>query len=690
MQFPLLSIVIIASILMASVFILYILKYKPAKNYRILVILTSGCLIYLTSLLFEYISIRFVPKVIWNHGTSIGMVIILLSFFIFSVGYVGKEQWLTTKKFIIISAIPVIYLLFDITNELHGLSLTYGLVTIDSLTYLTKEYHAISWVFVIYGYMLVIASFVLLIRMALSALNYYRKRVIFILLLSFIPIIVNLLHTSGIFMDYFDPTPVSVTFSAVLFLFGVTKYNIGDMVPTTNKVLIESIRDGVIVLDSQDRIVEINPIARRLIRYPRVIGEDIKVFWPHYTKFLQEKDDHEKELEIGSGQERQIYDVEISECRNYKSEIMSRIISLRNITDRKITEERLKYLSFHDKMTRLYNRAFFEEEMTRLDSSRRLPVSIIMGDADGLKFINDTFGYSEGDKLLVSIADALSRSCRKDDIIARWGGDEFAILLIDTDEGSALKVVSRIEEACNETIDNSIPISISLGAAAKTDGSRSLKDIMRLAEDRMRRRKMLKTASVHSAMIKSLKNTLHEKSHETKEHLDRLENLSREFGARIGLTSSQIDDLSLVAVLHDIGKITIADKILSKKSGLTAGEWDKMKKHSEIGFRIASAAPQIAPIAESILHHHEWWDGSGYPAGLKERKIPLLSRIISIIDAYDVMLNGRPYKEAMAENEVIEELIRCAGTQFDPRLVRDFINIIKGKKGLRISASPSS
>jgi len=690
MQFPLLSIVIIASILMASVFILYILKYKPAKNYRILVILTSGCLIYLTSLLFEYISIRFVPKVIWNHGTSIGMVIILLSFFIFSVGYVGKEQWLTTKKFIIISAIPVIYLLFDITNELHGLSLTYGLVTIDSITYLTKEYHAISWVFVIYGYMLVIASFVLLIRMALSALNYYRKRVIFILLLSFIPIIVNLLHTSGIFMDYFDPTPVSVTFSAVLFLFGVTKYNIGDMVPTTNKVLIESIRDGVIVLDSQDRIVEINPIARRLIRYPRVIGEDIKVFWPHYTKFLQEKDDHEKELEIGSGQERQIYDVEISECRNYKSEIMSRIISLRNITDRKITEERLKYLSFHDKMTRLYNRAFFEEEMTRLDSSRRLPVSIIMGDADGLKFINDTFGYSEGDKLLVSIADALSRSCRKDDIIARWGGDEFAILLIDTDEGSALKVVSRIEEACNETIDNSIPISISLGAAAKTDGSRSLKDIMRLAEDRMRRRKMLKTASVHSAMIKSLKNTLHEKSHETKEHLDRLENLSREFGARIGLTSSQIDDLSLVAVLHDIGKITIADKILSKKSGLTAGEWDKMKKHSEIGFRIASAAPQIAPIAESILHHHEWWDGSGYPAGLKERKIPLLSRIISIIDAYDVMLNGRPYKEAMAENEVIEELIRCAGTQFDPRLVRDFINIIKGKKGFRISASPSS
>jgi len=690
MQFPLLSIVIIASILMASVFILYILKYKPAKNYRILVILTSGCLIYLTSLLFEYISIRFVPKVIWNHGTSIGMVIILLSFFIFSVGYVGKEQWLTTKKFIIISAIPVIYLLFDITNELHGLSLTYGLVTIDSLTYLTKEYHAISWVFVIYGYMLVIASFVLLIRMALSALNYYRKRVIFILLLSFIPIIVNLLHTSGIFMDYFDPTPVSVTFSAILFLFGVTKYNIGDMVPTTNKVLIESIRDGVIVLDSQDRIVEINPIARRLIRYPRVIGEDIKVFWPHYTKFLQEKDDHEKELEIGSGQERQIYDVEISECRNYKSEIMSRIISLRNITDRKITEERLKYLSFHDKMTRLYNRAFFEEEMTRLDSSRRLPVSIIMGDADGLKFINDTFGYSEGDKLLVSIADALSRSCRKDDIIARWGGDEFAILLIDTDEGSALKVVSRIEEACNETIDNSIPISISLGAAAKTDGSRSLKDIMRLAEDRMRRRKMLKTASVHSAMIKSLKNTLHEKSHETKEHLDRLENLSREFGARIGLTSSQIDDLSLVAVLHDIGKITIADKILSKKSGLTAGEWDKMKKHSEIGFRIASAAPQIAPIAESILHHHEWWDGSGYPAGLKERKIPLLSRIISIIDAYDVMLNGRPYKEAMAENEVIEELIRCAGTQFDPRLVRDFINIIKGKKGFRISASPSS
>ena len=191
------------------------------------------------------------------------------------------------------------------------------------------------------------------------------------------------------------------------------------------------------------------------------------------------------------------------------------------------------------------------------------------------------------------------------------------------------------------------------------------------------KRKMLKTESVHSLMIMSLRKTLQEKSFETEEHIDRLRMIAQKLGGKVGLSLSQSEELSLIAVLHDIGKVTIAGSILLKAGKLTKKEWKTMKRHPEIGYKIASSSPQLAPIAECILYHHEWWDGNGYPRGLKGKNIPLLSRIITIVDAYDVMINGRPYKDPMTHEEVIEELKRCAGIQFDPELVKNFIQVIQ-------------
>ena len=178
-------------------------------------------------------------------------------------------------------------------------------------------------------------------------------------------------------------------------------------------------------------------------------------------------------------------------------------------------------------------------------------------------------------------------------------------------------------------------------------------------------------------MIMSLRKTLQEKSYETEDHIDRLKKIAQKLGKKVSLSSNQIDELSLVAVLHDIGKVTIADSILLKAGKLTKKEWKTMRRHPEIGYKIATSSPQLAPIAEFILYHHEWWDGNGYPRGLKGKNIPLLSRIITIIDAYDVMINGRPYKKPMTHEEVIEELKRCAGIQFDPELVKNFIQVIQ-------------
>jgi diguanylate cyclase (GGDEF)-like protein/PAS domain S-box-containing protein len=347
----------------------------------------------------------------------------------------------------------------------------------------------------------------------------------------------------------------------------------------------------------------------------------------------------------------------------------------RDITRHKRYEEQLKYLSFHDQVTGLYNRRFLEEEIKRLDTPRQLPISVIMCDLDGLKLVNDVFGHQEGDRLLIKAAEIIRESCRREDLIARWGGDEFLILLPKTDIKTAEEITRRIKEKCNSQKGGPIQVSIALGYATKSRAEENIWQVMKEAEDWMYRNKLLHAKSYRNAVISSLKTTLLEKSIETEEHAERLKEMCRKIGESMGLKPQQLDELELLAILHDIGKVAIKESILTKSGPLTEEEWVEMRKHPETGYRIARTMPELAPIAEYILSHHERWDGKGYPQGLKGKEIPLLSRILAVADAFDAMTNDRPYRKAMSREEAIAEIKRNAGTQFDPEVVRAFIQI---------------
>ncbi|HWP95477.1 MAG TPA: diguanylate cyclase [Syntrophomonadaceae bacterium] len=351
---------------------------------------------------------------------------------------------------------------------------------------------------------------------------------------------------------------------------------------------------------------------------------------------------------------------------------------LTDITHRKQAEEEIKYLSFHDKLTGLYNRAYFEEELKRMDAESQLPISLIMGDVNGLKLINDALGHQEGDNLLIGVACILKESCRQEDIVARWGGDEFIILLPGCDMDDAVQVSERIKTGCKGFDTLPIPTSISLGMATKSVLARDVKEIIKEAEDKMYRNKLLEDRSTRSSFPVSLQRTLWTRSHETEAHCRRMQEMALRIGQAIGLPDSELDNLRLLAVLHDIGKIAIANSILDKPGKLTPEEWDTIKKHPEIGYRIALSSVEMAPIAEVILHHHERWDGTGYPLGIRGNEIPLLSRIIAIADSYDVMINGRPYQEAVSQEKAWCEIARCAGSQFDPDLVRKTVVLFAG------------
>lgn len=345
-----------------------------------------------------------------------------------------------------------------------------------------------------------------------------------------------------------------------------------------------------------------------------------------------------------------------------------------DISELRRAEKKIKYLKFHDSLTELYNRTYLEKVLGNVYRERNLPLNFIICDLNGLKLVNDAFGYREGDKLLKRVAKILKYCARKEDIVARWGGDEFFILLPRSTGAEVEDVVYKIRNICSNTRDQKIPLNISIGIATRDDSRQDFREIIKEAEDNMYTNKLLERKSIYNSILASLERMLWEKSHETKEHAERLKELIIKLGKSINLPQNKLDELVLLSTLHDIGKVAVPDSILLKKGKLNREEWKVIRRHPEIGYNIAKSTPQIAMVADDILAHHEWWDGSGYPQGLKGDDIPINSCITSIVDAYDVMISGRPYKDPIPEEEAKRELVRYAGVQFNPLLVDRFIN----------------
>ncbi len=339
-------------------------------------------------------------------------------------------------------------------------------------------------------------------------------------------------------------------------------------------------------------------------------------------------------------------------------------------------EKKIRYLSYRDRLTGLYNRHYMEEAIARHGTPAHHPLSIIMADLNGLKLVNDTYGHEQGDQLLAIAAGILVKSCRREDIIARWGGDEFIILLPRAPVETALSVAGTITANCHDIYVEDVPLSIAVGVAEKNGAEKSFAETLRKAEDDMYRQKLTESRSTKNTVIKALLKTMADKSFETKGHIRRMQKIARTIGRKLNLPDSEISRLDLLVALHDIGNINITNDMLTREGPLTAEEWETIKKHPETGYRIARVTEDFNHVAKEILSHHEHWDGSGYPGKLQGREIPLLARIAAIADAYDVMSSGRPYKKAMHKAEIAAELKRCAGTQFDPDLVEIFLSFL--------------
>lgn len=329
-----------------------------------------------------------------------------------------------------------------------------------------------------------------------------------------------------------------------------------------------------------------------------------------------------------------------------------------------------------DNLTGLFNRQFMEGKLKEI-ASTELPFALLIADVNGLKLVNDAFGCEAGDKLLREAAAILKESCREKDILARWDGDEFLALLPDCTSEIAEHIVKQIKAKSQNKKTRAIPLSISTGYATREFRTQKLSDLLKKAEGRMYRQKLSERKSCRSAVISTILAALYAKSTETEEHGERLKNYCHAIGEKLGLSPDEIDELSLLALLHDIGKIGIRESVLQKPGPLTEKEWEEMKKHPEIGFQIVQNIPELSTIAKYILFHHERYDGRGYPKGLKGEEIPLPCRILAVADAYDAMVNDRPYRKSLHREDAVAEIEKNAGTQFDPEVVGVFLNLFE-------------
>jgi len=349
--------------------------------------------------------------------------------------------------------------------------------------------------------------------------------------------------------------------------------------------------------------------------------------------------------------------------------VLARLLITFNLNTRMLLESQDEAVT--DALTGLANRRALMVDLDRAVSASP-PEAMVLAlfDLDGFKAYNDGFGHPAGDDLLRRLGTQLEEAVAPHGRAYRLGGDEFCILAA-TRELPAEAICRAAEEALSDR-GKGFEVGASWGKVLIPVEVVTATDALRLADKRMYSKKGMRAGSAQSQTRGVLLRVLQEREPDLERHLDGVARLASAFGRALGLDGEELDVLVRAAELHDIGKIAIPDEILHKPDSLSDEEWALMRKHTLVGQRVLDAAPALGPVAALVRSTHERWDGSGYPDGLSGRDIPQGSRAILICDAYDAMIEGRPYRAALSSEQALEELRRGAGTQFDPDLVKCF------------------
>lgn len=520
-----------------------------------------------------------------------------------------------------------------------------------------------------FSYMLVAAIIYLLFRKTLSVPKIYRARYVNTLLALCAIGMLTIFYMTEVLKVGIDLAVPAYGLACPLVYISTFDYSSEGMLNTTRKMVLEYLDMPMILFDYEGYVADTNRDMREL--FPVLDNQESRISMMDFLQIgsfrdLQSTDESQSFVweNPGSAGARR-YQCDFSCLTDEKERCIGHLLIMKNLEMER------------DMLTRLYSKNSFYSETDKILSQGVYPVTVVVCNANGIGLVNDVFGWKKGNQMLRRVADLLREHLPANAVLARLKDGDMAAVLTEVEQEYAVRLFEGIKEQYAEANDTGINTDIEYGIAVIRDGTKSVEDAVREASESMRTKKMMNQSSQKSSLLDSLTQTLTESDYETEEHVERTREMAIRLGKALNLTDGDLGKLALLAVLHDIGKIAIPHSILLKPGKLTDAEWEIMKSHTEKGYRIANASKELKPIGEYILHHHERWDGGGYPGGLAGEEIPLLSRIITVVDSHDVMVHDRPYHKAMSAEAAKQELLRCAGTQFDPKLVEVFLTVLE-------------
>lgn len=533
------------------------------------------------------------------------------------------------------------------------------------------------------------------IPILLAARN--RNRIVVITIALFAAFLVGPFMPVDVPINQMQPTQSWVLRGIIFQIVGLIVYSLNQQLRkdlNASKLVLQSISEGICVIDNEDTIVFSNDLFSSLhhLDETEIVGENVYQFLKkHYseiegTKWYKQMVDAiegknsikhlmiPKELN-SYGEVVNEYYINVIENKGLKSSV----IVVKNIENQLNYERSLLKLSYTDNLTGVMNRRALTRYLDALESDKVTPLGIVFVDIDGTKFINDSFGHQKGDEIILNLSYIMSNAVKKYGTLARYDGDEFVGVIHNASSDLLDTITERIYEEVSRIEVNSLQMAVSCGYSI-TDSLIDMDEVIKTAENNMYIDKNSSNNSMRNNPIDTIINTLHEKDEYSEQHSKSVAEISTLIAKSLNLPMNEVKEITSAALLHDIGKIIVPLNILQKEGPLTDEEYLKMKEHPAIGYRLLSTMKSLNNIPDLVLCHHERWDGRGYPNSRKANDIPLGARIISVADSFNAMTTNRSYRDKLSNNEALNEIIRCSGTQFDPMVIdvfkRDFSVII--------------
>lgn len=625
-----------------------------------------------------------IPVMITANNAVYGFVVLIfMSVCRYSAGYVNREKAIPGWFDSLCYSFAFLDGAAALTNPLHHMYFSDVSIHVSGGDlYLVHQGGVFYFIHLAFCYSLMVMALLFLLREYYTIPFVYRGKYKSVLLALLLALASNVLAVSGIIKTNLNISVILYSMLVCIYYHYSFHYEPRKMLCQTRNMIVDHLSTPLALFDNRGCLLDFNVGAREFLGIRnRDKGILVKEEFEKQNLNLNTDSVHtfrngDMELKLKHRGLDYYYNMNRKNLYDKKRRLIGSLYLFQDISQQKVMYQEIKNLANYDQLTGLSNKNAFLNVLKKMDTAENLPISIVIGNINGLKIINDIFGTKEGDRVINFVVETLLKNIRSQDFVARLDGDETIIVMPGFEEKDALSVIKHVSESCSSCLEFDFEVNIEFGVAIKRTPDENIHDIVKNARDNMYKRKLLNSKSVHSAIVESLKHTLEQSDFETEEHAERTKKMSRLLGERLNLEDGTLNDLSLLAILHDIGKLSIPNQILLKPGPLSDEEWEIMKLHTVKGFQIAGSAQELAPIARQILCHHERWDGTGYPNGLAGEEIPILSRIISVVDAHDVMTHDRPYHDAVSAEEAILELKRCAGTQFDPEIVEVFTALL--------------